>query len=131
MNEKAKNIELLERELIDISQKLNYEFPSEYCAFYIKQLTPYIKPDLFKVNGKEKKISYLFTTNSDDKKCILNFQKFDSEYEKILVPFAELEFGDLLCFNRNENSVIYYDHENDTITKVANSWEDFYRNLYN
>ena len=60
----------------------------------------------------------------------MNFQKFDSKHEQELVPFAELEFGDLLCFDRKDNSIVYYNHEKDSITKVSNSWKDFEETLY-
>ena len=114
-----------------ISKELGYNLPMDYCTYYSKQITTlHIKPNLFKVNNNEKMISYLFSMDKDSKTYIMNFQKFDSKYEQELVPFAELEFGDLLCFNRKNNSIVYYNHEEDSVTKVSDCWKDFEKTLY-
>lgn len=87
-------------------------------------------PNLLKINNIEKMIRHLFSMDENSKTYIMKFQKFDSNYEKQLVPFAELEFGDLLCFDRNTNDIIYYNHEQDTISKVADNWQQLKDMLY-
>ena len=61
---------------------------------------------------------------------ILKFQSLDSEFKNKLVPFGELEFGDTLCFERETNKIVVYNHENDTIELVANDWNGFMAKLY-
>ena len=68
--------------------------------------------------------------DSDSKVFILNYQDIDSQYKGRIVPFALLEFGDSLCFDKNDNSIVYYDHETDTIEKVADNWDEFKDTLY-
>ena len=128
IDDKIKQLNL--EEMNNISNQLSYNFPSDYRDFYSSQISLHIKPNLFKVGNVEKMISYLFSMDENSKTYIMNFQKFDSEYEKILIPFAELEFGDLLCFDRNNNEIIYYNHEQDTIQKVADNWQQFRDMLY-
>lgn len=132
VNEIDKKIKKLNmEETLLISKELGYNLPIDYCTYYSKQITSlHIKPNLFKVDNNEKMISYLFSMDKDSKTYIINFQKFDSEYEQNLVPFAELEFGDLLCFDRKDNSIVYYNHEEDSIAKVSQSWKDFEESLY-
>lgn len=113
-----------------VSKKLDYNLPIDYCVYYAKQINLHIKPNLFKVNGKEKMINSLLSMNSDSKVFILNYQKIDSQYNGQIVPFALLEFGDTLCFNKSDNSIVYYDHENDTIEKLADKWDEFQGSLY-
>lgn len=113
-----------------ISKQLNYTFPSDYCDYYSSQISLHIKPNLLKINNIEKMIRHLFSMDENSKTYIMKFQKFDSNYEKQLVPFAELEFGDLLCFDRNTNDIIYYNHEQDTISKVADNWQQLKDMLY-
>lgn len=113
-----------------ISNKLKYTFPSDYCEFYSSQLDLHIKPNLFKVDNKEKIISYLFSMEESNKLSIIKFQNIDSEYEKQLIPFAALEFGDLLCFDKNNNDIVYYNHEQDSIIKVADNWKQLEGMLY-
>ena len=66
----------------------------------------------------------------NSKTYILKFQNFDSELKDKLVPFAELEFGDTLCFERETNKIVIYNHETDTIDVVANDWNNFIKELY-
>jgi len=113
-----------------VSKELDYNLPIDYCVYYAKQINLHIKPNLFKVNGKEKMINSLLSMDSDSKVFILNYQKIDSQYNGQIVPFALLEFGDSLCFDKNDNSIVYYDHETDTIEKVADNWDEFKDTLY-
>ena len=114
----------------EISKKLNYNLPIDYCVFYSKQLDEHIKPNLFKLGNNIKSIRVLMSMNPDSKNYIMKFQQFDSQYKDKIVPFAQLEFGDLLCFEKNSNDIVYYDHETDQITKLAKKWDDFVKELY-
>lgn len=117
-------------ETLEVSKLLGYNLPIDYCTFYSKQLTTHIKPNLFKVNGKEKIIRYLYTMDKNSKTYIAKFINFDSQYSGQIVPFAELEFGDTLCFDKSTNNIVYYNHEEDSIIKLADSWDDFSKQLY-
>ena len=128
IDNKIKQLNL--EEMNNISNQLSYNFPSDYRDFYSSQISLHIKPNLFKVGNVEKMISYLFSMDENSKTFIMKCQKFDSSYEKELVPFAELEFGDLLCFDRNTNDIVYYNHEQDTISKVADNWQQLKDMLY-
>lgn len=121
------NTEVIKR----VSKQLNYYIPVDYQNFYLSQESLHIKTNMLKINNNEKMISYLFSMDENSKTYIMKFQSFDSQYEKQLVPFAELEFGDLLCFDRNSNEIIYYNHELDIIEKVADNWHQLEGNLYN
>ena len=114
----------------DVENELGYVFPLDYCTYYQEQSDLHVKPNLFKVNDNEKVINRLFSMNKDDREYIVKFQSFDSEYKDELVPFAVLEFGDLLCFSREDNSIIYYNHDLDTVTKVADTFNHFKDMLY-
>lgn len=115
---------------LSVSKKLDYNLPIDYCVYYAKQINLHIKPNLFKVHGKEKMIQTLLSMDTDSKVFILNYQEIDSQYKGQIVPFALLEFGDNLCFNKSDNSIVYYEHENDTIEKVADKWDEFVKSLY-
>lgn len=118
------------KETMAVSELLGYNLPIDYCTFYSKQLTLHIKPNLFKVNNVEKIIRYLFSMDKDNKNYIMKFQYLDSQYNEKIVPFAELEFGDLLCFNKEDDTIVYYDHEQDKIATLAKNWTDFRATLY-
>ena len=115
---------------IDVANKLNYNLPIDYCVYYAKQLNLHIKPNLFKINTTEKVINSLLSFDSNSKMFILNYQKIDSQYNGKIVPFALLEFGDYLCFDKNNNNIVYYNHETDTVEPISKNWDNFYKILY-
>ena len=115
---------------VEISKILDYNLPIDYCTYYSKLLSLNIKPNLFKVNGNEKMIRYLYSMDNDSKISIMKFQNIYSQYKNKLVPFAELEFVDNLCFNKDDNSIVYYKHEEDTIIELADTWDTFQNKLY-
>jgi hypothetical protein len=116
----------------NIEEKINYSFPQDYAS-YIENSKPLrFENNLFKTaNNTEKVLRYLYSFDENEKNYILKFQSFDSEFKNKVVPFAELEFGDLLCFDRNNNNVVLYNHELDEIEIVANSFTEFLDKLYN
>ena len=131
VNSIDKKIRMLNMEgTLAVSKELEYNLPIDYCVFYSKQMNLHIKPNLFKVDGKEKVINTLLSMDKDSKHFILNLQVSDSQYKDRLVTFALLEFGDSLCFDKNDNSIVCYNHESDEFNKVANSWEEFEGMLY-
>ncbi len=125
-----KLVQLNMEQTLVISKELGYNLPIDYCVYYAKQINLHIKPNLFKINDIEKKINSLLSMDSDSKVFILNYQKLDSQYNEKIVPFAVLEFGDYLCFDKNNNNIVYYNHETDTVETISKNWDDFYKILY-
>lgn len=109
-----------------IANKLDYDFPEDYTAYMVDLKPLKLKNSKFMtLRGKERILRCLLSFDSNDKYYyILKFQKLDSELEKKIVPFAVLEFGDLLCFDRKTNNVVLYSSESDSIEMVANSFTD-------
>ncbi|MBQ9181911.1 MAG: SMI1/KNR4 family protein [Bacilli bacterium] len=116
----------------NVEEKINYSFPQDYAS-YIKNSKPLrFEKNLFKTsNNEEKVLRYLYSFDENERNYIIKFQSFDSQFKDKIVPFAELEFGDLLCFDRNNNNIVLYNHELDEIEIVANSFTEFLGKLYN
>ena len=130
MDREIDEISIKKEQIENVSRKLNYTFPSDYIDYYLSISDLHIKPNLFMVNNKEKILRYLFSMDENHKSYIMKFQGSDSKYDEQLITFAELEFGDSLCFDRNTNEIIYYDHELDSITKLADNWTQVRDMLY-
>ncbi len=113
-----------------VENDINYQFPDDFKNFILGSSDLHIKPNLFKVNGKEKILRYINSFDKDNITYIGKAQDFDSEYKNSIVPFALLEFGDTLCFDRNTNKIVMHDHEEDSIHEVASNWNEFYTMLY-
>ncbi len=130
-----KKAEKLDSEILEyinnVEKEINYTFVEEYKNYLLKHSS--LKPDknvLGLSNGTEKIVRYLYSVDPSSKTYILKFQNFDSKLKNKLVPFAELEFGDILCFERETNKIVIYNHETDTIDFIANNWNDFIKELY-
>ena len=124
------NSEILEF-IYNVEKEINYTFVEDYKNHLLKHTS--LKPEkniLGLANGTEKLVRYFYSMDPNSKTYILKFQNFDSELKDKLVPFAELEFGDTLCFERKTNKIVIYNHETDTIDVVANDWNNFIKELY-
>ena len=124
------NSEILEF-IYNVEKEINYTFVEDYKNHLLKHTS--LKPEkniLGLANGTEKLVRYFYSMDPNSKTYILKFQNFDSELKDKLVPFAELEFGDTLCFERETNKIVIYNHETDTIDVVANDWNSFIKELY-
>lgn len=116
----------------NVEEKINYSFPQDYAS-YIENSKPLrFEKNLFKTSKSEEKVlRYLYSFDENERNYIIKFQSFDSQFKDKIVPFAELEFGDLLCFDRNNNNIVLYNHELDEIEIIANSFTEFLGKLYN
>lgn len=130
-----KKIDKLDSEILqyinNVEKEINYTFVEEYKNYLLEHSS--LKPEknvIGLVNGNEKIVRYYYSMNPNSKTYILKFQSFDSELRNKLVPFAELEFGDTLCFERKTNKIVIYNHETDTIDYIASNWNDFIKELY-
>lgn len=124
------NSEILEF-IYNVEKEINYTFVEDYKNHLLKHTS--LKPEkniLGLANGTEKLVRYFYSMDPNSKTYILKFQNFDSELKDKFVPFAELEFGDTLCFERKTNKIVIYNHETDTIDVVANDWNNFIKELY-
>lgn len=130
-----KKIEKLDSGILEyinnVEKEINYTFVNKYKDYLLKH--PSLKPEkniLGLLNGTEKLVRYFYSIDPNSKTYILKFQSFDSELKDKLIPFAELEFGDTLCFERETNKIGIYNHEADTFDIIADDWNTFIKELY-
>lgn len=130
-----KRIEKLDSGILEyinnVEKEINYTFVNEYKDYLLKH--PSLKPEkniLGLLNGTEKLVRYFYSIDPNSKTYILKFQSFDSELKDKLIPFAELEFGDTLCFERETNKIGIYNHEADAFDIIADDWNTFIKELY-
>ena len=124
-------IDELDLKIQEIEKILDYKIPDDYKNYLLRLMPLKMERRIFEISAnKEKIINALFGMDKDDKNCILNNQQFDSKYEDILIPFASLEFGDLLCFNRETNKIVIYNHEEDKFDEVARNFNELLDKLF-
>lgn len=130
-----KKIEKLDSEILEyinnVEKEINYNFTEEYKNYLLNHSSLKSKKNILGLsNGTEKLVRYFYSMEPNSKTYILKFQNFDSKLKDKLVPFAELEFGDTLCFERESNKIVVYNHEVDTIENIADDWTIFIKELY-
>lgn len=115
----------------NIEEKLNYKFPSEYEKFLLQYNLSTFSKKLFALkNGDEKTISRFYSIDIDKPECILNFQNFDSKLKNKLVAVAELDDGDVLCFDCKTNKITLYNKEKQTNMVIYDNCKEFLEDLY-
>lgn len=70
----------------------------------------------------------LLSLKKEDVETVYKAKKVLSNVDNTLFPFANDPAGNLLCFK--DKSVVYWQHENDKVLKVANSFTEFLGKLY-
>lgn len=81
-------------------------------------------------SGKEREIKRLLSVNKDDSENIWNAFMWEvPDIQKDYLIFAIDSFGNHICL-KNDNSVVFVDHESSEEENVAKSFEDFLAKLY-
>lgn len=124
------NSEILEY-ISNVEKKINYTFKEEYKNYLLKHSVLKLDKNILGLpTGEEKSVKYFYSMDPSSKTYILNFQSFDSELKDKIIPFAELEFGDTVCFERETNKIGIYNHETDNFNIIADDWNTFIKELY-
>lgn len=80
---------------------------------------------------KERVFRRLLSFNETDENNIydtLEILRWDGI--EVLVPFGITEFGNYICFNKGDNSIVLYDHENGNVEWIAHTFREFLEGLY-
>ena len=80
--------------------------------------------------GKEHAIKSFLSFNKDDKETVWNVLEYN-KYELFgFIPFAIDNFGNLICFQKGNDSIVFLNHESFCIDFIANNFDAFMNNLY-
>lgn len=115
--------------LIEFQKLYSYVFPRAYVIFVMKNN-----------GGRPDKKSFVTAQNSERVlKSFLSFNSDDIEniwdmvglvYKQSLIPFAIDNFGNLLCFDKNTDSIIFWREEDCVIELVSKSFNNLMEILY-
>ena len=82
---------------------------------------------------KEREMKLLLSFNKNDKENIWNTNEWvesELDFAKNLIAFADDNFGNLICFDANNNNVVFWNHEIDTTEFIAKDFDTFLGCLY-
>ena len=132
--EPLKDTSLIEK----YEQQIGYRFPDDFRQCVLENNSAYAEPDGFDTDKTEGRVfNHLFSFNPDDIDNIWDVGcGLDDTMEEIAelmqnyVTFASSPFGDPICFDRRDDSIVYVDHETLEVEYVAPSFQAFLDKLY-
>lgn len=101
--------------------------PADLQICFVKYNGGTPNPQCFTL-GKEnyKVFGNLLSLNKDDEDSVYKFTSVAKR--KKIIPFGITPNGDLLCISKGK--IVYYDHENDSIIPICNTFTEFLNSLY-
>ncbi len=109
----------------------DFKFPVEYqsCVIQHNGGRPE-KKAFFNSTGNERVVKSFLSFNPDDKENIWDVAKWSgSEISEQYLPFAMDNFGNLICFQKDNATIVFINMENKSIEDVANSFAEFMKKL--
>lgn len=135
--------ELIDPHSIERFEKLvGYTFPEDFKQTVRLYNGGYPEPNAFDMKGeKEKVFSCLVSFNENDDYSLWDYVDADSasNHEWLIegldwryVPFADDPFGNMLCFDRTNDHIVFWDHEEEDggMYFVASSFTELINSLY-
>lgn len=121
----------------------DYSFPEDFINCVILNNGGYPSLDVFDTDRTEERtIKSLLSFNKDDRETIwmMNERSEDAEDDELedgmedlperYVAFAIDDFGNLICFDKDNDNIVFYDHEEDETEYIADSFTEFLEKLY-
>ena len=130
-----------EQLISEYEEMVSYKFPGDFVQSVILYNAGYPEYTVFNsFRGKKKTkrvFNYLFSFNKTDKDCIWEYNDWkgymrgwntDGKMEKY-VAFAGDPFGNLICFDKTNDKIVFIDHETLEAEDVSDNFTDFINSL--
>lgn len=123
-------IDLEENALAEIAEKYQVVIPADLKDLLkvANAATPSKTRFMLKVD--EKVLGAILSFNPGEKEADSFESAMNIGFEKYIVPFGIDPFGNYICYNTTNGSILFFDHEEDSINEVATSLGDFLEKLY-
>lgn len=116
----------------DFECAMTYEFPNSFKECILNNNGGRPSTSTFDTNKtKEREMKSLLSFNKEDKENIWSVNEWvKSDLNNIFIAFAIDNFGNLICFDVNNDSIVFWNHENNETELVAKSFDEFLGKLY-
>lgn len=125
--------QLSEKEILEVEKLLNIKLPIEFKNIVIKYNGGQPIPYCFDLNNeKEKVFSSLINFDLNAKNNVLVMLKSLENINNI-IPFGLDPFGNFICFqyqNSENPNIVFYNHENNEIKLITESFNNFLKLLF-
>ena len=123
-------IELSDNALSDISSKYQVVIPDDLKELLMIANAATPSKTRFMLKVDEKVLGAILSFNPNEKEADSFESAMNIGFEKNIVPFGIDPFGNYICYNTTDKSILFFDHEEDSLEKVASSLEEFLGMLY-
>lgn len=123
-------IELSDNALSDISSKYQVVIPDDLKKLLMIANAATPSKTRFMLKVDEKVLGAILSFNPNEKEADSFESAMNIGFEKNIVPFGIDPFGNYICYNTTDKSIMFFDHEEDSLEKVASSLEEFLGMLY-
>lgn len=123
-------IDLVENALTEISDKYQVLIPDDLknLLMIANAATPSKTRFMLKVD--ERILGAVLSFNPNEKEADSFESAMNIGFEKDMIPFGIDPFGNYICYNTANNSIMFFDHEEDNLEEIASSLEEFLSKLY-
>ena len=123
-------IDLNENAIAGISSKYNVTIPEDLVNLLKKANAATPSKTKFMVKVDEKILGAILSFNPGEKEADSFETAMRIGFEKNIIPFGIDPFGNYICYNTKDKSIMFFDHENDSLTVISKSLKDFLDMLY-
>ena len=121
-----------ENAIAEFEKAYKIEFPDSFKEIVTKFNGGRPEKDVYDTDKtKERTIKSILSFNQDDKETIWKINEYSTEeLGDKYVAFAIDHFGNLLCFSKSDQSIIFMDSETLKTEVIANDFASFIDKLY-
>lgn len=84
-----------------------------------------------KEKSEERVLKSFLSFNKEDKENVwYMFEWLEKEIKKKYIPFAIDNFGNLVCFDKSNDKIVFVNNDNMSVQIVADTFDDFLKTLY-
>lgn len=116
--------------LRSISQKYNVTIPDDLVKLLNEANAATPSKTKFMLRVDEKILGAVLSFNPGEAEADSFETAMSVGFDKDIIPFGIDPFGNYICYNGKDGSIVFFDHEEDSITKISDSLEDFLNLLY-
>ncbi|EMB7845530.1 SMI1/KNR4 family protein [Vibrio vulnificus] len=110
----------------DAEEKLGYNFVDSYIDFVKKYNGSRPPVSIFSIStSQERTIKSFLSFNATDVENILRLNRGVTEISAKLVAFAIDNFGNYICFDKENDAVVFLDFETGETELIDNTFSDF------
>lgn len=80
---------------------------------------------------KERELKSFLSFNREDRETVWKiFEWNKEELTNKYIPFGIDNFGNLICFNANNDKIVFVNHEDMSVENIADNFDEFLNMLY-